>query len=81
MENKTIKYYVFGLLTGIIAIPVIEEFMNVIFGWIQVLLLKPNKIVVKGNKELMELQGNEEEIQTQCIGFQVPNDDDYEDDV
>ena len=54
--------------------------MNVANTWIQALLIKPNKIVIKGNKELAELQGDEEEIQTHCIGFQVPSSNDYEDD-
>lgn len=80
MENKTTKYFIIGLLTGFVAIPIIEEFMNVINTWIQALLIKPNKIVIKGNKELSELQGDEEEIQTHCIGFQVPSSNDYEDD-
>ena len=80
MENKTTKYFIIGLITGFVGLPVIEELMNVINAWIQALLIKPNKIVIKGNKELSELQGDEEEILTHCIGFQVPSDDYYEDD-
>ena len=80
MKNKTTKYFIIGLITGFIGIPIVEELMNVINAWIQALLIKPNKIVIKGNKELAELQGDEEEIQTHCIGFQVPSDDYYEDD-
>ena len=79
MENKTTKYFIIGLLTGFVAIPLIEELMTVVNTWIQALLIKPNKIVIKGNKELTELQGDEEEIQTHCIGFQVPSDDYYDD--
>lgn len=80
MENKTTKYFIVGLITGFIAIPLIEELMNVANTWIQALLIKPNKIVIKGNQELAEMQGDEEEIQTHCIGFQVPSSNDYEDD-
>ena len=80
MNNKTTKYFIFGLATGFIAIPLIEELMNVANTWIQALLIKPNKIVIKGNQELAEMQGDEEEIQTHCIGFQVPSSNDYEDD-
>ncbi len=80
MENKTTKYFIIGLITGFVGLPVIEELMNVINAWIQALLIKPNKIVIKGNKELSELQGDEEEIQTHCFGFHVPSDDYYEDD-
>ena len=80
MENKTTKYFVLGLITGFVAIPLIEELMTVVNTWIQALLIKPNKIVIKGNKELAEMQGDEGEIQTHCIGFQVPSSNDYEDD-
>ena len=79
MKNKNTKYYIFGLLSGLLFIPIIEEFISVVSAWIQVLLLKPNKIVIKGNKELSELQGDEEPIETHCIGFQIPSEDDYED--
>lgn len=78
--NKETRNYILGLLTGLLFIPVIEEFINVIMSWIQVLILKPTKIVIEGNKEINELQGNEEYQQTHCIGFQVPMDDEYEDD-
>ena len=82
-KNNTIKHFIIGLLSGLLFIPVIEEFLNVIMAWIQVLLLRPNKIVLKGNKELSELQSEDEPVQTSCIGFQVPSeadDDYYEDD-
>ena len=82
-KNNNINHFIIGLLSGLLFIPVIEEFLNVIMAWIQVLLLKPNKIVLKGNKELSELQGNEDEYQqTNCVGFQIPNEDEeyYEDD-
>ena len=80
--NNNTKHFIIGLLSGLLFIPVIEELLNVIMTWIQVLLLRPNKIVLKGNKELSELQG-EEPAQTSCIGFQVSSendDEDYEDD-
>ena len=51
-------------------------------SWIQVLMLKPTKIVLEGNKKIAELQSDEEYQETSCIGFQVPNYEDeyYEDD-
>ena len=81
-KNRNVWFYIFGILSSLLFIPVIEEFLNVIMAWIQVLILKPNKIVLKGNKELSELQG-EEPVQTSCIGFQVSSEEDddcYEDD-
>lgn len=79
--NKETKNYMLGILTGLLFIPVIEEFINVIMSWIQVLLLKPTKIVLEGNKEINELQGDDEYQQTNCIGFQIPsNDEEYYED-
>ena len=77
--NNNTKHFIIGLLSGLLFIPVIEEFLNVIIAWIQVLLLKPNKIVLKGNKDIAELQSEEEPVQTSCIGFQVSSEDDDED--
>lgn len=79
--NKETKNYMLGILTGLLFIPVIEEFINVIISWIQVLLLKPTKIVLEGNKEINEMRADEEYQQTNCIGFQIPNNDEeyYED--
>ena len=77
--NNNTKHFIIGLLSGLLFIPVIEELLNVIMAWIQVLIIKPNKIVLKGNKELSELQG-EEPVQTSCIGFQVANEDEDDDD-
>ena len=51
--NNNTKHFIIGLLSGLLFIPVIEEFLNVIIAWIQVLILKPNKIVLKGNKEFV----------------------------
>ena len=77
-NNKNVWFYILGLLSGILFIPVIEEFINVIMSWIQVLILKPTKIVLEGNKEINEIQADEEYQQTNCIGFQIPsNDEEY----
>ena len=76
-KNKNVWFYILGLLSGILFIPVIEEFINVIMSWIQVLILKPTEKVLKGNKELEKYQESEEYQQTNCIGFQIPSDDEY----
>ena len=76
-KNKNVWFYILGLLSGMLFIPVIEEFINVIMSWIQVLILKPTEKVLKGNKELEKYQEPEEYQQTNCIGFQIPSDDEY----
>ena len=76
-DNKNVWFYILGTLSGLLFIPVIEEFINVIMSWIQVLILKPNEKVLKGNKELEKYQEPEEYQQTNCIGFQIPSEDEY----
>ena len=76
-KNRNVWFYIFGILSGILFIPVIEEFINVIMAWIQVLMLKPSKKVLKGNKKLGKYQEPEEYQQTNCIGFQITTEDDY----
>lgn len=78
MKENKLKYYLFGLITGFIAIPLIEELMNVVNTWIQVLIIKPSKIVFKGNKELAEMQEDEiPQADPFCIGFQAPDNYEY----
>lgn len=79
-ENKNVWFYILGLLSGLLFIPIIEDFINVIMSWIQVLLLKPTKKVLNGNKEISELQVDELP-KADCIGFQIPENefDDYYD--
>ena len=80
-KNKNVWFYILGILSGILFIPATEEFINVIISWIQVLLLKPTKIVLEGNKEINEMRADEEYQQTNCIGFQIPsNDEEYYED-
>ena len=77
-DNKNVWFYILGTLSGLLFIPVIEEFINVIMSWIQVLILKPTEKVLKGNKELEKYREPEEYQQTNCIGFQIPsNDEEY----
>lgn len=79
MNNKNVKYYILGILSYALLFPVIEELVNVIQSWIQVLLIKPSRIVLEANKDLGELQNTEEYQQTDCVGFQMPSEEDYED--
>ena len=79
-KENNIWFYIFGLLSGLLFIPIIEEFINVIMSWIQVLLLTPSKKVVKGNKDIADMQQEDECQQTNCIGFQYNGDGEYYED-
>ena len=77
--NKETKYYIFGLLSGMLFIPIIEDFINVIAAWIQVMIVTPSKIVTKVNSEISEMQGCQEES-TNAIGFSIPSTEEYYED-
>lgn len=74
--SKETKYYIFGLLSGLLFIPIIEDFINVIAAWIQVMIVTPSKIVTKANNEISEMQGGQEES-TNAIGFSIPSAEEY----
>lgn len=73
------KKYIWGLCTGIVIIPIIESFLELIYSWIEVLKTKPASIVNKWNKEIMKDDTLQDDVSV--IGFQIPSesDDDYED--
>lgn len=72
MKNKNTITYIIGILTGLVFIPVIDELLNVVYSWIEYLKIKPSKLIIKGNKELTELQGEEEnEFETHVCGFHI----------
>ena len=78
-NNKTLLSYILGMLSILLFIPVIEELATTILSWIEYLKLFSRKLVVKGNKELLELQGEDSEESTCTIGFQyTPDEDNYD---
>ena len=79
MKDDNIKYYIFGLLSGLLFIPILEDFINVIAAWIQVMIVTPSKIVTKANSEISEMQGSQEES-TNVIGFSIPSTEEYYED-
>jgi hypothetical protein len=79
MKNKNLLSYIFGMLTVLLFVPLIEDLSAILSSWFQVLVLKPTKLVLKGNKEIAELQANSQEIDTHCIGFKIPTEEDFDD--
>ena len=75
-NNKIIMAFILGILSYILLIPVIEEFTNVLLSWIEYFKIFPSKLVLKGNKELKELQeGDDVESETYAVGFQYNQED------
>ena len=79
MKNRNLLSYIFGMLTVLLFVPLIEDLSAILSSWFQVLILKPTKLVLKGNKEIAELQANSQEIDTHCIGFTLPVQEDFDD--
>ena len=78
-NNKTIIAFLLGLLSYMLFIPIIEELSNVILSWIEYLKILPSKLVLKGNKELKELQDDDGKSETCAIGFQYNPEEDIDD--
>ena len=77
--NK-LKCYIFGMMTIILAIPIIEQITEIVCGGLEVLKGKNTKKVMQINKEIEDLQMQLEPINTNCIGFKVPNQEEYYED-
>ena len=75
-----LKCYVFGMMTGILAIPILEQITDIVCGGLEVLKGKNTKKVMQINKEIEDLQMQLEPINTNCIGFEVPNQEEYYED-
>ena len=79
-NNKTIMAFILGILSYMLLIPVIEEFTNVLLSWIEYFKILPSKLVLKGNKELKELQEEDGiESETYAFGFQYTQKEDFDD--
>ena len=77
--NK-LKCYILGMIIVILAIPIIEQITEIVCGGLEVLKGKNTKKVMQINKEIEDLQMQLEPINTNCIGFEVPNQEEYYED-
>lgn len=77
--NK-LKCYILGIVTIVVAIPIIEQITEIVCGGLEVLKGKNTKKVMQINKEIEDLQMQLEPINTNCIGFKVPNQEEYYED-
>lgn len=77
--NK-LKCYILGMVTIVVAMPIMEQIADIVCGYLEILKGKNTKKVLKINKEIEDLQMQLEPINTNCIGFEVPNQEEYEDD-
>lgn len=71
MKDKKLLLYILGLVTGFILLPVIDELLNVLYSWIEVMKIKPSSIIAKWNEEVASKGDGTE--QTFAISFQAPD--------
>ena len=71
------------MITTLVALPIIDEIVEIICSFLEILKWTSTKKVIKINKDIMDLQEQLEPVNTNCIGFEAPNteyeDDDWED--
>lgn len=74
------KKYIFGFLTGICLLPIIDSITELIQTALEFPKGKLSKRVLKLNSEIQDLQFALEPIDTHCIGFEAPLNEEYLDD-
>lgn len=78
MNNKGLLLYISGVVSAIVVAPVLEEFTNLACAYIQSWTIKPAKNITQGQKEINDMNGEEYEEKTPCIGFSISNECDCE---
>ncbi|MFR3950672.1 MAG: hypothetical protein ACLTY2_01315 [Coprococcus eutactus] len=74
------KKYIFGFLTGICLLPIIDSITELIQTALEIPKGELSKKVLKLNNEIQDLQFALEPIDTHCIGFEAPSNEEYLDD-
>lgn len=80
-KESAMKKYIFGMITVIFAIPLLETLTELCQVAIEVPKGVLSRCVIRINKDIKELQEDHEQVNTNCIGFAAPtngyeNDDD-----
>ena len=68
------------MITTLVALPIINEIVEIICSFLEILKGTSTKKVLKINKEIMDLQEQLEPVNKSCIGFEAPNTEYYDDD-
>ena len=61
------------MITAVFGIPVIQSLSGLVCGKIEAMKMTDVEKVTKGNLDLQKLQENSIPQSTSCIGFEVPN--------
>lgn len=77
---EKLKIYILGMIATLVALPIIDEVVEIICSFLEILKGFSTKKVLKINKDIMDLQEQLEPINTSCIGFEASNTEYYDDD-
>lgn len=77
---EKLKIYILGMITTLVALPIIDEVVEIICSFLEILKGISTKKVLKINKDIIDLQEQLEPVNTSCIGFEAPNTQYYDDD-
>lgn len=73
------KKYVFGFISGICLLPILDSLMELLQVVLEIPKGKLSKCVIKINNEIQDIQAQSEPITTNCIGFEIPNEEYWDD--
>ena len=77
---EKLKIYILGMITALVALPIINEVVEIICSFLEILKGISTKKVLRINKDIMDLQEQLEPVNTNCIGFEAPNTEYYDND-
>lgn len=80
-KNNLLLSYILGIASVILLIPIVENMADAICGYIELLKMRSTKAILRGNVDIIKLQQENEEatteVNTNAIGFQYNDEDDY----
>ena len=77
---EKLKIYILGMITALVALPIIDEVVEIICSFLEILKGISTKKVLRINKDIMVLQEQLGPVNTNCIGFEAPNTEYYDND-
>ena len=77
---EKLKIYILGMITTLVALPIVDEIVEIICSFLEILKGTSTKKVLRINKDIMDLQEQLEPVNTNCIGFEAPNTEYYDND-
>ena len=79
MKNKNCLIYIVGILSSIMFIPIINDVTDIICNKLECIKGMQNLKITNINNKIMDAQNQDnEQVETRAIGFDMPNEDDYE---